>query len=100
MYQTVLLYQTILATQAHGTPHITALVPYLNRTVSILPFRNHRDYGKRCIVIKFGAVRIRHARDVARIFNHCRLHTQANAKIGHFIFTGKFYGSNLPFYSA
>jgi len=47
-------------------------------------------------LIKFCAICVTHAGDIARIFDHGQLHAQANTQIGHFVIAREANRRNLP----
>ena len=83
------LDRAALRAEAHGAAQIRIIAACLDLAVAVAPFGDQRDHRVFGLQIKFRAVRISHARNMARILDHSELHPQANTEIRHFIFARK-----------
>ena len=85
----------VIGAQAHGAAQIAALVAPLD-DVAPHPFRHETDHGV------FAGAEFRRARagdtgQVASRLDHCHLHAEADAEIGHVALAGETCGMDLAF---
>src|SRR5674476_277087 len=86
-----------LRTQTHGAAQVGVLIAGFDAAVFILPLGDQGDHRMRTGRVKLGAVGIHQPRHVARKFDGGHLHSEANAEVGHFVFTGKLGSTNFAF---
>src|SRR4029453_13642820 len=89
-----------LGAETHRSSHVGARRALLDRAIAILPFGDQRDHRMRRRWLEFGAVGIREARLVPRIFDDGKLHAETDAKIRHAILARVAYRRDLAFDAA
>ena len=85
-----------LRAQAHRAAQIGAGVPPFDRTIAVLPLGDQRDDRMRRRRIELGAVGMREARHVSRVFDDGKLHAEADAEVGNVVLARIAYGGDLP----
>src|SRR5665213_790609 len=71
-----------LRPQSHRAAQVGVGVAHLDRAVVVLPLGDQRDHRMRRGRVELGAVGVGQPRLVTRVFDHCQLHTEADAEVG------------------
>src|SRR4030095_8752812 len=86
-----------LTTQAHGAAKLGFQVATLDFAVAVLPLRDERDHRMRAVGIEFGAMCTGQPCYVARKFDYCELHAEADTQVRNAAFACMAYGLDLAF---
>ena len=88
---------TDLGTQAHSAAQVRIFIAQLFPAFGIDPFSDQANHRIGCIRIKFGAIGIGNATDIASVFNNGDLHPQTDTQVGNFLFPGSLNCVDLTF---
>ncbi|CCK08267.1 hypothetical protein BN128_2285 [Cronobacter sakazakii 696] len=99
-HQAVIGQLALLRAQTHCPAEIALLTTRLDITVFITPLGDERHDRVLTVWHKFRGVGVLHARNIACIFNHRNLHTEADAEVRNVVFTGVARGGDFAFHAA
>src|SRR3569833_3412898 len=91
---------TGLRTEAHRAAQVRILAAPLDATHNRQPNKEERKHQKQRHNKELGAVRVTHARDMARELDHRDLHAEADAEIGNLVAARVFHRADLALAAA